>query len=68
MLSILPGGGGQLGKDGFVMLLARWRDLKNIKLHRGRILEIYTIWGSPKMGTINIIYVIPLILYILYRI
>ena len=33
MLSILPGGGGQLGKDGFVMLLARWRDSKNMKLH-----------------------------------
>ena len=36
MLSILPGGGGQLGKDGFVMLLARWRDSKNMKLHRRR--------------------------------
>ena len=34
MLSILPGGGGQLGKDGFVMLFARLRDLENMKLHR----------------------------------
>ena len=37
MLSILPGGGGQLGKDGFVMLLARWRDSTNMKLHRRRV-------------------------------
>ena len=53
MLSILPGGGGQLGKDGFVMLLARWRDSKNMKLHRGRILEIYTIRGRAKIGKLR---------------
>ncbi len=37
MLSILPGVAGQLGKDGFVMLLARWRDRANMKLHRRRV-------------------------------
>ena len=41
MLSILPGGGEQLGKDGFVMLLARWRDLTNMKLHRRRVVGFW---------------------------
>ena len=48
------------------MLLARWRDSKNMKLHRGRILEIYTRWGPQKLAKSNIIYVISLISYMLY--
>ena len=68
ILSILPGGGGQLGKDGFVMLLARWRDSTNMKLHRRRILEIYTIWGPQKWTKLSVIYVISLIWYSLYLI
>ena len=50
MLSILPGGGGQLGKDGFVMLIAKWRDRKNVKLQKGCFWEIYTIRGRGKLG------------------
>ena len=66
LLSILPRGGGQLGKDGFVMFIAKWRDRKNSKMQKGWFLEIYTIWGSPKICKIGIIYVICLILCILY--
>ena len=50
LLSILPRGGGQLGKDGFVMLIAKWRDRENAKMQKGRFLEIYTIRGRGKMG------------------
>ena len=32
------------------MLLARWRDSKNMKLHERRFLEIYTIRGRAKIG------------------
>ena len=55
LLSILPRGGGQLGKDGFVMFIAKWRDRKDSKMQKGRFLEIYTIWGSPKISKICII-------------
>ena len=58
MLSILPGGGGQLGKDGFVMLLARWRDRANMKLHRGQFLEIYTILDRAKIGKLHFVSII----------
>ena len=34
LLSILPRGGGQLGKDGFVMFIAKWRDRKNSKMQK----------------------------------
>ena len=46
MLSILPGGRGQPGKDGFVMLLARWRDRANMKLHRRRAVGFWTFMQS----------------------
>ncbi len=37
ILPILPGGRGQLWKDGFVMLFGIWRDSTNMKLHRQRV-------------------------------
>ena len=61
LLSILPRGGGQLGKDGFVMFIAKWRDRKNSKMQKGWFGEIYTIWGSPEFGKIHIICIISII-------
>ena len=54
LLSILPRGGGQLGKDGFVMFIAKWRDQKNSKMQKGRFLEIYTIRDRGKFGKLRL--------------
>ena len=54
LLSILPRGGGQLGKDGFVMFIAKWRDRKNSKMQKGCFLEIYTIRDRRKFWKLRL--------------
>ena len=45
-MSILPWGGEQLGNDGFIMLMAIWRDSTKVKRAVGRMVEFWKIIKS----------------------